>query len=138
MSQTGSGRKINMKNMQQPEGMTNSSSEIEGICIQSGLSMAAGNVDLYNRLLNQFLSSYSDHIPRIKDALKLADLKTAERMVHNIKSASGYIGANTLFRTSEKLERQIRNNHVDRELLNLFFNQLEQVIVSIGNHMKSD
>ena len=82
--------------------------EIPGIDLANGLQRVVGNRALYLRLLVRFWEDYAQVVRKIDNALGKGDMKTAESLVHSIKGVAGNIGATSLHRAAEALEKAIK------------------------------
>ena len=82
-----------------------------------GLSHMAENEKLYNKILNDFYIKYDD--------LKLEDMKSEElqRTLHTIKGLAANIGALSLSKLAQKMEKD-----KDSTLFNLFNKELQHVL----------
>ena len=72
------------------------------INVESGLKRVAGNRELYENILFQFLET-AKTLPEAQEALKAGDRETADRIVHTIKGVAGNLGAEALFESVEQL-----------------------------------
>jgi HPt (histidine-containing phosphotransfer) domain-containing protein len=70
----------------------------------AGLHRCAGRVDVYERILDRFLSSRLSEPADIQRAMKRADLKQASRIAHCSISTAGTIGASALSECARKLQ----------------------------------
>ena len=66
---------------------------LEGLNVDSALNRAAGNRELYSRLLLRFAADQSEMTAGIADALSQGDLAQADRLTHTLKGMAGNIGA---------------------------------------------
>jgi HPt (histidine-containing phosphotransfer) domain-containing protein len=69
---------------------------LPGFDLKSGLIRLSGNQALYRKLLQEFGAKYTGAAVEIRKALDANDLKTARRLVHNIKGVAGNLSATDL------------------------------------------
>jgi two-component system sensor histidine kinase/response regulator len=98
-------------------------SDIEGLDIVNGLRRVLGKQSLYLSMLHKFVSNEKDALLKIRNALEEADLALAERLAHDLKSASGNIGATQIQHLTEQLELAIKKPAL-REEINLMIDTL--------------
>lgn len=90
--------------------------------IQAGIQLVAGNETLYKKLLQQFSDQITQDFSAILDLLqqleqdadKPADKKTfepAQRLNHGLKGVAGNLAADALFRISQKIDGQLKQQH---------------------------
>ena len=78
--------------------------DIPGLDTRQGLRQALNREALYRALLEKFVQQERDFHERMHAALDAGDWVLAERMAHNLKSASRQIGAHGLPGRAERLE----------------------------------
>ena len=90
-----------------------------------GLHRCVGRVDLYERILDRFLSSRLSEPEDIQRALDRVDLKQAARIAHSSISTAGTIGANGLSDCARELQLAIDAGDAARwpELVDTFARQ---------------
>jgi CheY-like chemotaxis protein len=76
-----------------------------GIDVDIGRAMTAGNDALYGRILRRFADEEQDVPARVRAALTSGDHLAAIRLVHDLKSLSGTIGASEVQRAAAALEQ---------------------------------
>jgi two-component system sensor histidine kinase/response regulator len=75
-----------------------------------GLKRLMGDSVLYARMLARFSSDYRGWVAKLRSAIAAPDPQLAHRMAHNLKGASGMIGAHALHWQACALERALRTN----------------------------
>ncbi|MDR1949931.1 MAG: response regulator [Spirochaetaceae bacterium] len=83
--------------------------EIEGIDVQTGISMTGGALDYYIESLKSYLNDGKEKIGEIRLALEKGDLPLYTTYVHAMKSASASIGAAALSAAAKELEAAGKN-----------------------------
>jgi PAS domain S-box-containing protein len=83
-------------------------SGIEGLDVVNGLRRVLGKKSLYISMLHKFIVNEQYALHEIQAALDAADLTLAERLAHDLKSASGNIGASQIQHKAEQLEQAIK------------------------------
>ena len=78
----------------------------EYINVKDALRRIGGSMDLYKRLLKQFMSG--DHIEPLEEALKAGDTEKASHLVHTLKGVCANLSLVKLAETSVSLERMIK------------------------------
>ncbi len=81
---------------------------VEGLNTDLGLRRVRGKQPVYLSLLRKFVARQGDWPIQMAEALDAADLVTAERMAHSLKSVAGNIGADALEAAAAQLESAIR------------------------------
>jgi signal transduction histidine kinase/DNA-binding response OmpR family regulator len=82
---------------------------LPGIDIQEGLTLVAGNRNLYLRMLRQFPETYAAADRRIRANLADCKFDNAIRETHTVKGLAGQMGARELFRAAGRLETALRS-----------------------------
>jgi two-component system sensor histidine kinase/response regulator len=106
---------------------------------ETGIRLAAGNVALYNRILDKFRRSHIDHVAEMRVAIASGDWSTARRMAHTLKGEAAQIGAEPLRCDAEQLEHALRKGEaVDRinALLDLVDASLEELLAVLQRRPK--
>jgi two-component system, sensor histidine kinase and response regulator len=75
---------------------------------ETGIRLAAGNVTLYNRILDKFRRSHTNHVAEMRIAIANGDWSTARRLAHTLKGEAAQIGAEPLRCDAEQLEHALR------------------------------
>jgi CheY-like chemotaxis protein len=78
-----------------------------GINAAVGRTATAGNEALYQRLLNSFADQESDAVERFLQARAAGNSEAALRILHDLKSVSGTIGADGIQRAAAELESAV-------------------------------
>lgn len=78
--------------------------DLPGIDVAAGLARTLGNQKLYRRMLLLFREGHQEFSFRFRAALAEGDMRSATRLVHNLGSVAGTIGADTLRQRSVALE----------------------------------
>lgn len=86
----------------------------------SGIRRLAGNVVLYQELLNQYIHEIMPRIDELKQAMQKERFEHAAKVVHYIKGVSGNIGLERVFQSSAQLETLLikHGNGADRGICN--------------------
>ena len=112
---------------------------INEINIQMGLEKVAGNVELYYKLLQTFISDYyvfADHLIQLFNQKKLTDIL---EKLHALKGVSGNLGLNAIYQASLQMEKGILNKHNEwfiKKCLKSLTKALKESIYTIGNYIK--
>ncbi|MBF0194735.1 MAG: response regulator [Magnetococcales bacterium] len=88
--------------------------ELPGIDTKNGLLRVGGRVKSYRKLLLKFISSQEETVEKIKEAMDMSDIKSANRYAHTLKGVSGNIGAVDLQDLAGKVELLINNGEIDK------------------------
>ncbi|MFP5213968.1 MAG: response regulator, partial [Acidobacteriota bacterium] len=80
-----------------------------GVHVREALTRLGGNLSLFVKLMEQFVSGFRDFSGRVQDALGRDDWEEAQRQAHSFKGISGNLSVRALFETSQKLESAIKN-----------------------------
>ena len=104
--------------------------ELREIDTKTGLKHVGGNVDLYIKLLLDFLDDHKEDYRIIKNAIQSQNDELACRTAHTVKGIAGSIGAKQLHDDSEKLELALRENNlsIDDDLFSNFNKSLQNVM----------
>ena len=81
---------------------------IPGLDVDLGLRYVMEKIPLYVNLLRKFSAQQKDTPSRIRQALDVKDIETAERLAHSLKGIAGTLGATRLQEAAMVLEAQIR------------------------------
>jgi CheY-like chemotaxis protein/HPt (histidine-containing phosphotransfer) domain-containing protein len=84
---------------------------LPGFDLEAGLNRLSGNLGLYRKLLRDFAAKYSDVTLDLRKALDADDLKTAHRLVHNVKGVAGNLSATDLQVAAKEIEKLIKGGH---------------------------
>jgi PAS domain S-box-containing protein len=94
----------------------------------------AGRIDVYERVLKQFLLTYRDGIAALRGSLADDELDAVRRQAHSLKGASAAIGASALSAHAASLERDVTDGSARAELAaaaQALQRELAQVVVAI-------
>ncbi|UVE18367.1 transporter substrate-binding domain-containing protein [Pseudomonas sp. LS44] len=81
--------------------------QLPGVDIVRGLQRMLGRRELYESLLRSFAGAYPPFTDELRRALADDQREVAERLVHNLKSHAGSLGAEALQASAAELERAI-------------------------------
>jgi HPt (histidine-containing phosphotransfer) domain-containing protein len=73
-----------------------------------GIGRVMGDRALYGRMLKRFCGDYAEGAAPIRRAIAAGDRCLAHRLAHNLKGASGLIGATAVYRQAVLLESGLR------------------------------
>jgi len=85
-------------------------SAIPGLDVISGIQMLQGEVDLYIRILGQFIDLHEYEPAKIREALLQHDLKTIQHVAHTLRGSAGTLGADAVQEAAKILEKMARAN----------------------------
>jgi len=80
----------------------------EYIDVQDALNRIGGSMDLYKKLLNQFMTG--NYIDPLEDSLKAGELQEASHLVHTLKGVSANLSLVKLAEDARTLEADVKNN----------------------------
>ncbi|MDR2404188.1 MAG: response regulator [Spirochaetaceae bacterium] len=107
---------------------------IEGIDVQTGISMTGGTPEYYLESLKSYFNDGKEKIREIRTALEKGDLPLYTTYVHAMKSASASIGATALSVAAKELEAAGKNR--DEAFIGanneVFLRNLEDCLGKIG------
>jgi PAS domain S-box-containing protein len=83
---------------------------VTNIDMAAGLSFAMGKAASYERRLRKFAQLHENDLARALDLYVQGQGHEAERMIHSIKGAAGFIGATGVQRLAHEAEAAIRTN----------------------------
>ncbi len=105
---------------------------LPGIDTEHGLSLFAGNMDSYRKILLKFFKQHHSNVVELSQAMQLEDFATAERIAHSLKSVAGNIGAKQLQQQALLAEQCFKQREVlPNEQLDTLNSLMQQVLVSI-------
>ncbi len=126
---------------EKPAGNRKNIPALSGVDVQTSLIRLGGNLNLFNRLLRLFYNNYKDSVKEVRNALGQGEQRTAEILVHNIKGASGNVGAQDVYKAASAVEICL---HEDKKLDSKFYSllehleqKLEQVFLSVSKYSES-
>lgn len=114
---------------------------LKGIDTKRGLQTAAGNRNLYLKLLMKFAESNETFISEFKKAQADEDTEVCERLAHTLKGVAGNIGACEVQEKAKKLEQAYREQsppEEKEEFLNQLAKELDLVLQSLQNLSHED
>lgn len=85
---------------------------IDGVDVREGLMRVSGNTKVYKKLLRSFVDGNARFYESLMSALENADIASATMLVHTLKGVAGNLGARELFRLSQKMEGELKNDPV--------------------------
>ncbi len=130
---TGKSIKINKKRDD-----TMGNSDLPEISIQDGLKRVNNNVDIYLRMLMQYVQDYKDASDRLKILLVNKDEEALKKFIHSLKGVTGSIGAMDIMETCRTLEQKIRDNDNYSVMSGQLVDRLSQLIDSINKFIDSN
>jgi CheY-like chemotaxis protein/HPt (histidine-containing phosphotransfer) domain-containing protein len=112
---------------------------LPGVKVAESIRRIGGNVALYWALIEKFGINQKDVVTNIRVALTANDLKTTERLAHTLRGISGSLGAETLQKLAEHLEKNIHNNELTdvESLLNQIENEIDILITNINQSLSA-
>jgi len=87
-------------------------------------------IEIYQKMLENFLVQQADVPVRIQTALKDKDMDSVRRMAHSLKGSAGTLGMHELQKVAASYEKLVRNGAGGREL-NKFIDALKQEITAV-------
>ena len=84
--------------------------EIQGIDLDTGLSITRGRPERYVRLLRKYAAEHGGDVGRLRDALAQGDRPGAERIAHSLKGVSGTLGISVVYRLAVEVNDLIRRD----------------------------
>jgi two-component system, sensor histidine kinase and response regulator len=111
---------------------------IEGLNVEAGLQVCAGNRQLYQRLLTKFVQAESDFSSRFAAAIQVSDQTAAIRIAHTLKGSAGTLGAAALQDAASQLEEACRQGLDDAVVatpLAAVVRELSQVLPVISRYL---
>ena len=86
---------------------------------------------VYRKLLRSFVTDFGNSRKELDAAIAAADFKTAERLVHTIKGASGNLGAEELQKSAAVFDSHLKEEKSDDKAKTDFLNNLEFLIENL-------
>ncbi len=105
---------------------------LPGVDTNSGIQNACGDVQIYQKMLNEFHQDHHNATQRITQLLDGEQPKQAEQLAHTIKGAAGNLGAEALSKHADQLETAIREDNVTPSTLENFHHEVEKVISGLA------
>lgn len=84
-----------------------------GVDVVAGLHSVRGRWPTYERLLRTFLRDHSGDAQLVQERLAAGDTAEALRIAHTLKGLAATLGAASLFRSAQQLERVLGGNAAD-------------------------
>ena len=112
-----------------------------GINADIGRGATAGNEALYQRLLRSFADQEADVVDRFRQARAAGNTEAAMRILHDLKSVSGTIGANEIQRATAELENAVSEGaaaEVVERLIEAVSRALNPVIAGLRDRKPAD
>ena len=78
--------------------------QLPGINMELGLSYAAGQHDLYQRMLQRFFASQGEFLPQLLGYCERGSIQDAARLAHTLRSIAGSLGAQSLAQAAQVVE----------------------------------
>jgi polar amino acid transport system substrate-binding protein len=109
--------------------------DLPDVKVSESVRRIGGNVALYYALLDKFRKNQKESVTQIREALTAKDLKTAERLAHTLRGTSGSLGAISLQKLAEQLEKNLHKEElIDVEtILNQIEKEIEVLITNIDH-----
>ena len=84
--------------------------DVAGLDVDHGMAMVRDDLSRYSRILRLFVDGHANDAQRLDDALEANDITTLEKIVHDLKSSAGNVGATALSELAVKALTSIRGN----------------------------
>ena len=84
--------------------------EVAGLDVDHGMAMVRDDLSRYSRILRLFVDGHANDAQRLDDALEANDITMLEKIVHDLKSSAGNVGATALSELAVKALTSIRGN----------------------------
>ncbi|WP_415902306.1 response regulator [Neptuniibacter sp. QD29_5] len=112
---------------------------IDGLHSGEALSRLNGNMELYERLLLQFVDEHNDTFSEVAELISLNALEKAADKAHTFAGLVGNLGSTELFRLSQQLERSLRASELTEVegLLTQCKQRSDQLIIAISEFLSS-
>lgn len=101
--------------------------------VADGIKRLGGKSDLYYLVLEEYYKENLEVPLILQETIKLANYKEAAQIVHKIKSSSGNIGAQQLYKAASVLQNSLSDKNPEKitTLHQDFQKQLQQVLLEI-------
>jgi CheY-like chemotaxis protein len=86
---------------------------IDGLDLDRQLRQLRGSPEWFARLLNRFMESHRDDMPRLTESMGQGDSEQSIRIAHTLKGSSGSVGLIPLQKTAMELEAALRKGEAD-------------------------
>jgi len=107
---------------------------IAGINTESGLQRVSGNQELYHNLIKNFAMNQPETVRQMAEAVQEGRYETIEKTAHMLRGVAGNIGAVTVQKLCESIEKNAAAVKDIREIEQLFEqlgNEMHKVVRSI-------
>jgi len=106
---------------------------IDGIDMKLGLDRVAGNKNLYNDLLRQYIKKYHDVADQMTAYLDNDAIEKSVECAHAFKGVSGNIGISDMYSLAVKIENSLRDKNIDQSYIwvNQLSSQMEKLVPEI-------
>ena len=84
--------------------------DVAGLDVDHGMAMVRDDLSRYSRILRLFVDGHAKDAQRLDEALEASDIATLEKIVHDLKSSAGNVGAAALSDLAVKALTSIRSN----------------------------
>ena len=118
--------------------LTLGKTDFPGIDATEGLLRVGGNVELYQRLLTEFVDDHGQDDEKLTTMLSENNIDDARRLVHTLRGVAGNIGASNLQRHSAALEQALLSGALVGGLQNHLSVELRFLIQSLDDLPKID
>jgi len=105
--------------------------EIIGLDLNLGLSLVAGNKNVYLNLLADFSRRYKHVIEQLRVDIEMNNRDYIHDIAHTLTSAAGNLGASDLSKVAAILDGQLQNGTLDPLICNALSQRLSVLINSI-------
>jgi len=106
---------------------------IVGLDLKLGLSLVAGNKDVYLNLLADFSRRYKHVIEQLRVDIEMSNRDYIHDIAHTLTSAAGNLGATDLSKVAATLDLQLQEGTLDPLICNALCQRLAVLIESIDN-----
>lgn len=93
---------------------------IKGVNFMDGLARANNNLDLYKKLLQEFIQNYKDDVLQIKKQADSGDFEQAAHITHKIKGVAANLSISNLAQIGGQLEKNLLEKNDCSELWQKF------------------
>ena len=101
---------------------------LPGLDLQEALGRLGGNRNLLRQLLLRFRGDYGQAPGEVRRWVNTGDLAQARTLVHNLKGASGALGASRVFQAATRLNAALSRENVSAEDLDGFQEAMEELL----------
>lgn len=106
-----------------------------GIDIEDALERL-NNPPLYNKLLDQFIQTYSEHFNLIDEAWQLSDYQYVAQLAHKLKGAAKALSIKTIVEDAETIESSIKSGNVNvKAMLAQLEEDLQNTFAAIRSYL---